>query len=61
MSDKPLVRRRASNGAMFIRMDYADDSITVSDLRTRWEWDPLRNDPRFQKILAGSEPKTILK
>jgi hypothetical protein len=27
---------------MFIRMDYADDSITVSDLRTRWEWDPIR-------------------
>jgi len=40
-------------------VDYADDSITLSDLRTRWEWDPLRNDPRFQKILAGSEPKTI--
>ncbi len=40
-------------------VDYADDSITVSDLRTRWEWDPLRNDPRFQKILADSEPKTL--
>ena len=40
-------------------VDYADDSITLSDLRTRWEWDPLRNDPRFQKILAGPEPKTI--
>jgi hypothetical protein len=26
-------------------------------LRTRWEWDPLRNDLRFQKILAGPEPK----
>jgi hypothetical protein len=23
--------------------------------------DPLRNDPRFQKILAGPEPKTIRK
>jgi serine/threonine-protein kinase len=42
-------------------VDYADDSITLSDLRTRWEWDPLRNDPRFQKILAGPEPKTIRK
>ena len=39
-------------------VDYADDSITLSDLRTRWEWDPLRNDPRFQKILAAPEPKT---
>src|SRR5437660_12216715 len=42
-------------------VDYADESITLSDLRTRWEWDPLRNDPRFQKILAAPEPKTIYK
>jgi len=42
-------------------VDYADDSITLSDLRTRWEWDPLRNDPRFQKILAAPEPKAIRK
>ena len=40
-------------------VDYADDSITLSDLRQRWEWDPLRNDPRFQKILAEPEPKTL--
>jgi hypothetical protein len=40
-------------------VDYADEGITLSDLRTRWEWDPLRNDPRFQKILASPEPKTI--
>ena len=42
-------------------VEYADDSITLSDLRTRWEWDPLRKDPRFQKILAGPEPKTTYK
>ena len=42
-------------------VDYADESITLNDLRQRWEWDPLRNDPRFQKILAGPEPKTVYK
>ncbi len=42
-------------------IDYCDDSITLSDLRTRWEWDPLRKDPRFQKIIAGPEPKTVYK
>lgn len=42
-------------------VDYDEASITLSDLRTRWQWDPLRNDPRFQKILAGAEPKTIYK
>jgi hypothetical protein len=42
-------------------VDYDDASVTLSDLRTRWEWDPLRNDPRFQKILAAPEPKTIYK
>ena len=34
-------------------VDYDDASITLSDLRQRWEWDPLRKDPRFQKILAS--------
>jgi tetratricopeptide (TPR) repeat protein len=42
-------------------VDYDDASITLSDLRQRWEWDPLRNDPRFQKILASPEPTTIYK
>ena len=42
-------------------VDYCDESITFSDLRTRWEWDPLRKDPRFQKIIAGPEPKTVYK
>src|SRR5205814_10066410 len=37
-------------------VDYADESITLSDLRQRWEWDPLRNDPRFQKSRAGRGP-----
>jgi len=34
-------------------------SIALADLRLRWEWDSLRSDPRFQKILAGLEPKTV--
>jgi tetratricopeptide (TPR) repeat protein len=34
-------------------------NITLADLHLRWEWDSLRSDPRFQKILAGPEPKTI--
>jgi tetratricopeptide (TPR) repeat protein len=33
--------------------------IMFADLRTWWEWDPLRKDPRFQKIVAGPEPKVI--
>jgi tetratricopeptide (TPR) repeat protein len=32
--------------------------ITLSQLRS-WRWDGLRNNPRFQKILAAPEPKTI--
>ena len=43
-------------------VDWPDqpEDITLAELRLRWEWDPLRSDPRFQKILAGPEPKTIL-
>ncbi len=32
-------------------VDSVDYSITQSDLKYRWEWDPLRKDPRFQKLL----------
>jgi TolB-like protein len=39
--------------------DLFEASMTLPDLRLRWEWDPLRADPRFQKLLAGPEPKTI--
>ena len=42
-------------------VDYCDESITLTDLRTRWEWDPLRKDPRFVRIVAGPEPETLYK
>ena len=32
-------------------VDSGDYSITVSDLKSRWEWDPIRNDPRFQRLI----------
>jgi TolB-like protein/class 3 adenylate cyclase/Flp pilus assembly protein TadD len=52
-----LIERLLSTpGAVDLSNPY---SITLADLRLRWEWDPLRTDPRFQKILAGPEPKTI--
>jgi hypothetical protein len=37
----------------------ASSNITLADLRLRWEWDSLRSNPRFQKIPAAPEPKTI--
>ena len=46
-------------GASGLGVGNADECITLFDLRTRWEWDPLRSDPRFQKILDGPEPKTV--
>jgi tetratricopeptide (TPR) repeat protein len=35
-------------------VDSADYSVTVNDLKYRWEWDPIRKDPRFQKLLETS-------
>jgi tetratricopeptide (TPR) repeat protein len=32
--------------------------ITLTQLRS-WKWDSLRSNPRFQKILAEPEPKTV--
>jgi eukaryotic-like serine/threonine-protein kinase len=34
-------------------------NMTLTDLKWRWVWDPLRDHPRFQKLLAGPEPKTV--
>ncbi|MBA3607674.1 MAG: tetratricopeptide repeat-containing protein [Chthoniobacterales bacterium] len=39
--------------------DPAIFTMTQADLKWRWVWDPLRSDPRFQKIVEGPEPKTI--
>lgn len=37
-------------------VDSAYYSITINDLKYRWEWDPIRGDPRFQKLIAEKEP-----
>lgn len=36
--------------------DSAQYSVSLQDLRLRWEWDPLRNDPRFEKLIAPVGP-----
>ena len=33
--------------------DSAHYSVSLQDLRLRWEWDPLRSDPRFQKMIGA--------
>jgi len=33
--------------------DSGNYSVTVNDLKFRWEWDPIRNDPRFQKLISA--------
>ncbi|PYJ12736.1 MAG: hypothetical protein DME94_11735 [Verrucomicrobia bacterium] len=37
-------------------VDSANYSITVNDLKYRWEWDPIRSDPRFQAIITEKKP-----
>ena len=36
-------------------VDNTNCCITSNDLRQRWQWDPVRNDPRFQKLLANAK------
>jgi tetratricopeptide (TPR) repeat protein len=38
---------------------FYEASMSLWELRLRWQWDPLRSDPRFQRILAGPEPPTV--
>jgi TolB-like protein len=33
-------------------VDTANYSVTLTDLKYRWEWDPLRGDSEFKKLLA---------
>jgi TolB-like protein/Flp pilus assembly protein TadD len=45
----PLIERLLKTPGAVDSVDY---SITLNDLKYRWEWDRLRNDPRFKKLLA---------
>ena len=53
-----LIERLLSTPGPVQWPDYPS-SITLADLRLRGEWDSLRSNPRFQKILADPEPKTV--
>ena len=49
----PLIERLLRTPGAVDSVDY---SITVNDLRFRWEWDPLRSDQRFEKRIEGRPP-----
>lgn len=48
----PLIERLLKTPGAVDSVDY---SITVNDLKARWEWDPIRDDPRFQKLISASD------
>ena len=39
----------------------AGEYISVTRLKIDPVWDPIRNDPGFQKLLSGPEPETVYK
>ena len=43
----PLIERLLKTPGAVDSVDY---SITINDLKYRWEWDPIRSDPRFQSL-----------
>jgi TolB-like protein/DNA-binding winged helix-turn-helix (wHTH) protein/Tfp pilus assembly protein PilF len=53
-----LIERLLSTPGPVESSDFPNN-ITLATLRLRSEWDSLRNNPRFQKLLAGPEPKTV--
>lgn len=46
----PLIERLLRTPGAVDTVNY---SMTVNDLKLRSEWDPLRNDPRFQKLISA--------
>jgi len=49
----PLIERLLKTSGP---VDSANYAITVNDLKYRWEWDPLRDDPRFKQLIAETGP-----
>ena len=50
----PLIERLLKTPGAVDSVDY---SITLNDLKYRWEWDSLRKNPRFNKLLAQPNEK----
>ena len=48
----PLIERLLKTPGAVDSVDY---SITLNDLKFRWEWDPLRDDPCFQELIPQHE------
>jgi TolB-like protein/Flp pilus assembly protein TadD len=46
----PLIERLLGTPGAVDSVNY---SMTVNDLKFRWEWDPLRADPAFQKLVSA--------
>jgi TolB-like protein/Tfp pilus assembly protein PilF len=51
----PLIERLLKTPGAVDSVDY---SITLNDLKFRWEWDPIRGDPRFQKLIGSGEKES---
>jgi tetratricopeptide (TPR) repeat protein len=47
----PLIERLLKTPGAVDSVDY---SITINDLKYRWEWAAIRTDPRFQKLVKQS-------
>jgi serine/threonine protein kinase/thioredoxin-like negative regulator of GroEL len=54
-----LIERLLRTPGASTRTRFYDGGITQAELRLRWQWDKLRGDPRFKKLLEGPEPKTV--
>jgi hypothetical protein len=49
----PLIERLLKTSGP---VDSANYSVTVNDLKYRWEWDPIRDDPRFKQLVTEISP-----
>ncbi len=47
----PLIERLLKTPGAVDSVDY---SVTVNDLKFRWEWDPIRSDPRLKRLIEQS-------
>jgi Flp pilus assembly protein TadD len=53
-----LIERLVRTPGATLKQQFFAGGITQAELRLRWQWDALRSNPGFKKIVEGPEPKT---
>ena len=55
-----LIERLLQTPGATLRAEFYNGGITQAELRLRWQWDPLRSNPRFQNYSPDRSQDDLL-